>query len=82
MCIGMVLYLILCGCEWFRSMLSYTDAEYQLMELYLHPEVKFIILLAANTIEFAFMLIVPFLIFVFLSILKKYIIKAYRYIYR
>ena len=75
MSIGISLYLILCNCEWFRSLLSYTDAEYQLVNFYLYPKAEAIILLAAHTFELAIILIFPYLVFLFFKICKNAYIK-------
>lgn len=71
MSFGISLYLILCNCEWFRSLLSYTDAEYQLANFYLYPKAEAIILLAAHTFELAIILIIPYLVFLFFKICKN-----------
>ena len=70
MSFGMSLYLILCNCEWFRSLLSYTDAEYQLANFYLYPKAESIILLADQTFELALIMILPYLVFSFIKLCK------------
>lgn len=70
MSIGMSLYLMLCNCEWFKSMFSYTDAEYQLANFYLYPKGEAVLFLAENILIFAVMLIIPFLVYSILSICK------------
>lgn len=38
--IGTIFYMVICNFEFFKSMFSYTDAEYQLSNFYLYPEIS------------------------------------------
>lgn len=72
--VGVMIYYILCDCEWFRSMLSYTTEEYLLADFYLFPK-KEIVYSVIEQLVLPFLInALPYMIYAF-ACLCKYIYR-------